>query len=387
MRLRLEKGIALLDQLYWCPELDIWLDRSGDNLRAFFDNNRNPPWWSTANGVEMLIDFMNATGGHSHDAAMAAMHRRHHLNPDHIPSVIEALKKRGQWSARDESRQKNNPRQHRSTRGGYLEFCNEYLDDSGWWGIAWLKMHQRTQEPQYLVTARAIHGHMVTHRRPDADGGGVIWNLEQEPVVTNSISNLLFLILSARLFMVTKEPSYLEATKNTEAWVRREKLYDGVGIVDGPGHQNDHWTYNQGTWAGSLAALFEATGDLAYLDECARFLTEYLDKGGAVTSDGIIREKLSTKGWDTALFKGVLANYLSQIQRLLEKTKLHTDLAARLDHVLTASAASMFNHSTGPDGQFAMQWEAGASGQEYNFNTHLAGLMLLTTRLPGVQGR
>lgn len=381
MRRRIEKGIALLNKLYWCPELDIWLDRSGDNLRAFFEGSRNPPWWSAANGVEMLIDFMNATGGHSHDTALAAMHARHHLNPDHLPAVIEALNKRGQWSARDEALQKRKPREHRSTRSGYQEFCNEYLDDSGWWGIAWLKMHQRTQEPQYLVTARAIQAHMAAHRRPETDGGGVIWNLEQQPVVTNAISNLLFLILSARLFVLTKEPSYLEAAKSTEAWIRREKLYDGVGIVDAPGHQNDHWTYNQGTWAGSLAALHEATGDAAYLDECARFLTDYLDKGGALTPDDVIREKLSTKGWDTALFKGVLANYLGQTQRLLEKTKSHPELAARLDRVLTASAASLVTHSTGPDGQFAMQWEAGAQNQEYNYNTLLAGLMLLTSRL------
>lgn len=380
---RLQSGIALLDRLYWCPDLDIWLDKSGDQLRAFYEGSRNPPWWSCANAVELLIDFMDATGSHSHDAALAALHAAHHENADHMPAVIAALKKRGQWSEKDEARQQAKPRVRRSTRAGYTEFCNEYLDDSGWWGLAWLKMHRRTGAPSYLATARAIHQHMASHQLPEPDGGGgVIWNLEQQPPVTNAISNLLFLNLSARLYLTTREQAYLDAALRTEAWVRKAKLYDGTGIVDGPGHKDDHWTYNQGTWAGGLAGLFLATGNPAWLDECATFLNGLLDRGGVLTADGVIREKLSTKGWDTALFKGVLANYLGRVLRLLEKRKAHSGLATRLRGALAASAASMIKNSTGPDGQFAMQWEAGAKDQEYNFNTHLAGLMLLNTQLP-----
>ncbi|MES2708161.1 MAG: glycoside hydrolase family 76 protein [Verrucomicrobiota bacterium] len=381
IRLRLENGIALLDKLYWCPDLSIWLDRPGDQLRAFYEGSRNPPWWSCANAVEMLIDFMNATGGTSHDAALAALHATHRTNADHMPAVIAGLKKRGQWSEKDAARQLAKPRVRRSTRPGYDEFRNEYLDDSGWWGLAWLKMHIRTKAPAYLATARAIHRHMASHRLPEPDGG-VIWNLEHRPPVANAISNLLFLNLSARLFLTTGEKSYLDDALRAEAWVRQSKLYDGTGIVDGPGHKDDHWTYNQGTWAGGLTGLFLATGNTAYLDECAAFLTGLLDRGGAVTADGVIREKLSTKGWDTALFKGVLANCLGQTLPLLEKQKARPPLAARLRAVLRTSAASMLRHSTGPDGQFAMQWEAGARDQEYNYNTHLSGLMLLTAQLP-----
>lgn len=380
---RLLGGIALLDKLYWCPDLNIWMDREGDQLRAFYEGSRNPPWWSCANAVELLADVMAATGDHSHDAALAALHATHHENADHMPTVIAGLKKRGQWSERDEARQLAKPRVRRSTRdAAYREFCNEYLDDSGWWGLAWLKMHVRTQKPEYLVTARAIHRHMATHRLPEPDGG-VIWNLEHQPPVANAVSNLLFLNLSARLYQVTGEKAYLESARQSEAWVRKQKLYDGIGIVDGPGHTGDHWTYNQGLWASGLTSLFEVTGDVALLDECAAFLTGLLDRGDALTAlGGVIREKLSTKGWDTALFKGVFASRLGQVLQLLEKRQSHPELAKRLRTVLTDSADSMLANSTGPDSQFAMQWEAGAKDQDYNYNTHLAGLMLLATQLP-----
>ncbi|MDB6135871.1 MAG: glycosyl hydrolase [Verrucomicrobiales bacterium] len=380
LRLRLENGIDLLDRLYWCPDLNIWLDQSGDQLRAFYEGRRNPPWWSCANAVEMLIDFMNITGGTSHDAALAALHATHRTNADHMPAVVAGLKKRGQWSEKDDARLHAKPRARRSTREGYSEFCNEYLDDSGWWGIAWMKMHLRTQAPPYLATAKAIHRHMADHRLPEPDGG-VIWNLEHKPPVANAVSNLLFLNLSVQLYGATGEKSYLESARQAQSWVRKHRLYDGTGIVDAPGHSGDHWTYNQGLWAGGLAALSEATGEAALLEECAAFLNGLLDRGDALTTDGVIREKLSTKGWDTALFKGVFASRLGQVLQCVARRKSQPELADRLRNVLRASADSMLKNSTGPDGQFAMQWEAGARDQEYNYNTHLSGLMLLTAQV------
>ena len=59
---RIDDGIHLLNHLYWSPTLAIWLDRPGDDLRAHYEGRLNPPWWSSANAVEVLIDFMNATG-------------------------------------------------------------------------------------------------------------------------------------------------------------------------------------------------------------------------------------------------------------------------------------------------------------------------------------
>ena len=378
LRLVVEEGFQRLDERYWSPELSIWLDRPGHPLRAWFEGKVNPPWWSCANAVETLADLMSATGTRRWVARLEELHRRHRDNPDQAASIIPALKARGQWSARDEETRRSNPRPRHSTQPGFRDFNNEYLDDSGWWGLAWLKMHQLTGRADYLATARAIHCHMDAHRLPD---GGILWNLEQQPPVTNAISNSLFLTLSARLHSATGEAAYLVAARKTRQWFDDQKLYDGTAIVDAPGHQGDYWSYNQGLWILSLLALAEAAHEPAGVDEAATFTRTLIEKAGFV-QDGVLIEKLSQTGWDTALFKGVLARALGQLRHTLDRLGKHPDVSRKVAALLQTSAASLQQHSVGPTGEFGLQWQPGAQNQEWNFNTQLAGLMALTANLP-----
>ena len=71
---RIRSGIARLNELYWSPTLNIWLDRPGDDLRAFYDGRRNPPWWPSANAVEMLLDFMTVSGTAEYEASLEALY-------------------------------------------------------------------------------------------------------------------------------------------------------------------------------------------------------------------------------------------------------------------------------------------------------------------------
>ena len=102
LTLAVEQGFQRLDARYWSPELSIWLDRPGNDLRAWFEGRLNPPWWSCANAVETLVDFMAATGNRRWIAPLAELHRYHRDNPDHVAGIIPALKARGQWSGRDD---------------------------------------------------------------------------------------------------------------------------------------------------------------------------------------------------------------------------------------------------------------------------------------------
>ncbi len=378
LTLAVEQGFQRLDARYWSPELSIWLDRPGNDLRAWFEGRLNPPWWSCANAVETLADFMAATGNRRWIAPLAELHRYHRDNPDHVAGIIPALKARGQWSAPDAEARRTKPRPRHSTKAGFRDFNNEYLDDSGWWGLAWLQMHHLTGGADYLATARAIQRHMDAHRLRD---GGIIWNLEQQPPVTNAISNSLFLTLSARLHTVTGEPAYLAAARKTRQWFDDQKLQDGTGIVDAPGHQGDYWSYNQGMWILSLLALAEAAGEPARVDEAAVFTRTLLEKAGFV-QDGVLVEKLSQTGWDTALFKGVLARALGQLRDTLNRLGKHPDVSRQVTTLLQTSAASLQEHSIGPTGEFGLQWQPGAKNQEWNFNTQLAALMALTANLP-----
>jgi predicted alpha-1,6-mannanase (GH76 family) len=384
---RIADGIGVLNRLYWSPTLGIWLDQPGDDLRAHYDGRRNPPWWSSANAVEVLLDFMKVTGTADYAKTVETLYD---LNKDlrtKPPRVIAELKRRGQWTEADEQklqrrREKAATAEPAATEAvHYVEFRNEYLDDSGWWGITWLKMYDRTREQKYLATAKAIHAHMAKNWRPEK-GGGVLWTEGPDKLIPNAITNSLFLILSARLYQRTQEPAYLRWAEQTLEWQRAQALFDGRGVVDVPGHQGDYWTYNQGTFIGGRVALYEATGKAAYLDEAVKVADAILHQAGLVTPDGVIIEKLGTKGWDVGLFKGVLARYLGQLRGVLNARRLHPELAQQLDDCVRRSAASLIEHSSGADGQYGIEWQEGGRDQTRNFNTHVAALAALVAVLP-----
>ena len=58
----IKQGIERLNEVYWSKTLNIWLDKPGDDLRAHYEGRLNPPWWPSANAVELLMDYADATG-------------------------------------------------------------------------------------------------------------------------------------------------------------------------------------------------------------------------------------------------------------------------------------------------------------------------------------
>jgi predicted alpha-1,6-mannanase (GH76 family) len=363
--------------LYWSPTLSIWLDRAGDDVRGHFEERVNPPWWSAANAVEWLLDLMTATGSSEDEARLRALHDLHREPMQRWPLIAAELQRRGQWhaGADDEALRRKQPKGQEHTL-----FRNEYLDDSGWLGLAWLKMAERTGEARFLATARAIHAHLASHWRPDL-GGGVIWCTEPDKQKPNTITNALFLLLSSRLALRTKEPSFREWAEKAVAWLQEKALFDGQGVVDAPGHVGDWWSYNQGLYMTALAACAEATGRPELLAEAARVAESVLSVGRFADADGVIVEKLGTSGWDGALFKGILARSLGQLHAALTLAKQHPATAERIATCLRASAGSLLAHSRGEDGQFTAEWHAAGPNRERNFNTHLSALLALTAAL------
>ncbi len=390
---RIRDGLATLDRLYWSPTLGIWLDRPGDNLRAHYEGRRNPPWWSSANAVELMLDLMSASGTADYERQIATLYELNQNHRGKTARVITELKRRGQWSDTDEAEHRKRRENAEATerlralnpgsaaKEHYVDFRNEYLDDSGWWGLAWLKMYDRTGDHKYLATARAIHAHMAATWRPDK-GGGVLWCEDADKQVPNAITNGLFLILSARLHTRTGEPAYLTWALQTDAWRRNRQLYDGIAVVDAPGHRGDYWTYNQGIYLGGLAALYQATGHTAFLDEAAAAAETIIARSGVVTPDGIIIEKLGTTGWDVGLFKGIFARYLGQLRDLLRAKNAHVEVATRIDNVLRRTAAAIVAQGPAENGEYRIAWHAGGNDPTHNFNTHTAALCALVAALP-----
>jgi predicted alpha-1,6-mannanase (GH76 family) len=154
------------------------------------------------------------------------------------------------------------------------------------------------------------------------------------------------------------------------------KLYDGVGIVDRPGHQGDYWTYNQGVYLGGLEALHAATGEIKYLEEAALVVKSMIEKSGIVTSEKILLEKLSTEGWDVGMFKGICARYWGLLAYSLRRAKIRTDVAAQIEEVLRASCKAVLTLPQ-QQGLYPLEWQSHSRAEVVNFNTHASAILLL----------
>jgi predicted alpha-1,6-mannanase (GH76 family) len=175
---------------------------------------RTAGWWNSANALTTVIDYTHRTGDQTY-----------------LP-VVE--------------------RTFRAARRRHRDFLVSFYDDNGWWGLAWVAAYDLTGEVRYLDAARTIFANLLTGW-DDSCGGGVWWNTDRS--YKNAITNELFLTLAARLHQ------------------RRA----GAGLIGADGLVNDGlddscqnnrgqtWTYNQGVILGGLAALFQITGDAAYL--------------------------------------------------------------------------------------------------------------------------
>lgn len=377
-RAAVDAGLRQLNDAFWLPEIANWVDRPQKDLRAVFEGRMNPPWWSCANVVEGMVDWMNRTGSSSYDAQIREMYEGNVVRGARHEVLANALRKSGDWNDQDHKLLDRKKREVLTPRVNASQFRNEYLDDSGWWALAWLAFFERTQEPKYLRTAIAIHDHMASGWRQD---GGISWALEADKRGANAITNSLFVVLSARLYRLTKNQQHLDWAKKTRDWQKQVKLYDGVAIVDRPGHRGDYWTYNQGVYLGGLEALHAATGDLSFLDEAAQVAKSIIEQSGIVTADGILYEKLSTEGWDVGMFKGICARYFGLLACSLRKAKHRLDVVELMEKILRSSRDAVLALER-HDGLYPLEWQRDPRAKVVNFNTHASAILLLMAETP-----
>lgn len=328
-------------------------------------------WWQSGSVLTTLIDYMIKTGDHRH-----------------------------QWIV-DRTFQKNVV-QHRQDEH-YKDFTNVFIDDSGWWGLAWLRAYDLTGDERYLEAARRVADFMWQKGWDDQScGGGLLWEPEPRPSWPapfadpllqqgkNAITTQLFIKLAAGIF--NRSPNdFVQRERAREAW---HWLKGSAMVKENPddliwdaldwhrGIANCHalpylWAYTQGVVLGAIAELYRADPDPQLHTELLavgdRVVVACLRRTGnagqrfiygAGPKAGILRERCEEEnGWfvnnpyDQAIpSRGIFVRNLRDYHDLNVRLG-RSEPASNAAFFLKAQGASLLQKALSDDGRtFGISW-------------------------------
>ena len=278
-------------------------------------------WWNAANALTAVIGYTKLTGDTSHQSIIATT-----------------------YTAAQQ--------QHASC-------CNNFYDDNGWWGLAWVAAYDLTHDPRYLQLAQNIFTYN-SNGWDDTCGGGVWWN--EAKTYKNAIPNELFLTLAAQLHQRTPgDQTYLTWAQRASDWLSRCGVINSShlindGLTSGCANNGQTtWTYNQGVILGGLAALYQISGDGAYLVEgqaIADATLATLVSPSSAAHPGILVEpcELTSAGCsgDAVQFKGIFMRYLTDFWRA-------TSQSSYQDFIIS-NATSIWENNRNASNQFGSHW-------------------------------
>ena len=174
--------------------------------------------------------------------------------------------------------------------------------------------------------------------------------------------------MSARLYLVTHQASYLQWAQKELSWFNASGLINSSNLInDGltttcQNNGQTTWTYNQGVILGGLAALYQATHDQAYLTEAEQIANAAIST--LVSANGILTEPCSgscpSQNPDQTQFKGI---FIRNLDALYQVTGDQAYLA-----FIDRNATSTWENDRNIYDQIGFDWSGPISAPDQSFN-------------------
>jgi rhamnogalacturonyl hydrolase YesR len=327
---------AAADTLMW----------SYDPVNAWWPSS----WWNSAATLTALIDFAGRTGTHDYDWVIG---RTFDVN-------------RGVFAAGG-----------RSSDPIEGHFISRAIDDSAWWGLAWLTAYDYTRDARYLTEATTIANYVSQYWDTGTCGGGVWW--DRERTYKNAVTSGLYLRLAAGLHLrTTGDTSWGQRARTAGDWFLGSGLIGTAGLVNdgltGDCRNNGQtvWTYNQGLAVGGLTELWRGTSDTRHLD-AARRLADAALASPVLTRSGVLTEScdVGTAACDDnqKQFKGVALRYLGDLAQVTG--------AASYQQYVRKQADTLWAADRDPLNRIGERW-AGTTPNQVDWRTQGSALGALT---------
>ena len=227
---------------------------------------------------------------------------------------------------------------------GHANFTNNFYDDTGWWGLAWIDAYDLTGNQAYLSMAETIFTYMTGGWDTTSCGGGMWWNTTR--TYKNAITNELFLTMAAKLANRTSgaaSASYLAWAQKEWTWFVASGMINASGLInDGLNSSNPAacrnnngivWSYNQGVVLGGLVELSQATSDPTLLMRAQSIASAVLSPGsGLLTTSGILVDH-GVSGGDAPQFKGIFLRNLMELYAAAPSTQFKSFADANADSI------------------------------------------------------
>jgi predicted alpha-1,6-mannanase (GH76 family) len=309
-----------------------------EELQTYYDSStglfNTTGWWNSANALNAIIDSMRLTGSRIYMSDVANTF---------ATAVNEAPP---------------------PTPGDFIDTA---YDDTQWWALTWLNAYELTGNPAYLQMVETMYTYVTGAWTPSQCGGGLVWQTTNN--YQNSVTNELFLELSARLYLVTHQASYLQWAQKELTWFNASGLINSSNLInDGltttcQNNGQTTWTYNQGIILGGLAALYQATDDHAYLTEAEEIADAAIST--LVSSDGILTEPCTgptcpTQNPDQTQFKGIFIRNLDALYQVTGDQAYRT--------FIDQNASSIWENDRNIYDQIGFDWSGPITAQDQSFN-------------------